>query len=121
MRVLRTIGVFVFAAFTWIFFVSQSFGDAVYVIGHLFTGLTSPATYFLSGFHAFGFSNRFLIATLFFIALLAVYDGFSLKTDCIEWISRQNKFVRNLVYWGLVLIIVFFRAAGEAEFVYFQF
>jgi D-alanyl-lipoteichoic acid acyltransferase DltB (MBOAT superfamily) len=119
--ILKTLGVFLFIAFTWIFFVSKSLNDALYVIGHLFTGISSPLAYLQEGFYAFSFSKSKLLSILFFIFMLAVYDGFSLKTDCIQWISKQNKLVRNLAYWGLVLIIVFFRATVEAEFVYFQF
>ena len=121
MAILKTLGVFIFIAFTWIFFVSKSLNDALYVIGHLFTGIGSPLAYLQEGFYAFSFSKSKLLSILFFIFMLAVYDGFSLKTDCIQWISSQNKLVRNLAYWGLVLIIVFFRATVEAEFVYFQF
>lgn len=121
MGFLRGLFVFIFTSFAWIFFVSNSLSDAVYVISHMFSGITSPVSYLHNGFSSVGFTapNRNII--LIFIALLGVYDYLSMKRNVIDLISKQKAGIRYLIYLILLCVILLFRATRPAEFVYFQF
>lgn len=119
---IRVIFVFAFCSFAWIFFVSDSIGDACYVITHMFHGIGNTLTYLRGGFVDIGLEKLPFLLICLWIALLAIYDLVSLKTDVIKIISDRKKVIRWSVYVCLVLIIVFFSQKGiAAEFVYFQF
>lgn len=121
-RWIRVLFVFAFASFAWIFFVSNSMGDAIYVIGHLFDGILYLIDYLRYGFGAISMSKVELAKDVFLIGLLIIFDFFSLKMDVISELSKQNLVVRWTAYVCLGLIIVFFSQKGvAAEFVYFQF
>lgn len=114
--------VFAFVTFAWIFFVSNSIGDAFYVIAHMGEGVTSPVSYIYKGIIDIGISASDLINVCFTVLILAVYDYLSLNKDVIECISRWNVFVRWAIYVAFTLVLVFFSHKGvAAEFVYFQF
>lgn len=119
---LRVLVVFAFCAFAWIFFVSNSIGDAGYVIRHLFDGIIHPRTYILTGFAALGMTRNMLLQVIVLILILAVYDYISLKVDVIAELGKKRVPIRWLAYIGLGVILVFFSQKGvAAEFVYFQF
>lgn len=113
--------VFLFCAFSWIFFASNTISDAIYVVSHLFDGLSNPLSYILNGFITIGMSKIKLTIILFNILLLSVYDYISLTKDCITLISEKNIFIRYICYIFLLSMIILFKASGQAEFVYFQF
>ena len=119
---LRTLFVFCFICITWIFFVSNSLDDALYVITHLFSGLKNPIAYLKKGVYAINILTPNLIYSVISIALLAIYDYFSLKTDVINSISNRSKPIRWTVYiLILILIILSIPATKTSEFIYFQF
>lgn len=121
-RFIRVAIIFAFCSFAWIFFVSNSIGDAFYVIGHLFDNITSPITYLHDGFTAIDMGKKSLVIMLLYILLLSTYDLISLKYDVINVISDQKIIIRWGIYVCLLLIIIFFSQKGiGAEFVYFQF
>ena len=118
---LRVVFVFAFASFAWIFFVSNSLGDAGYVIKHAFDGITTPVTYLKNGFVDIGLGKMRLLVVLFEVFLLGIYDYISLKYDCINEISKKPVLVRYFVYLSILFINLCFKASVQAEFVYFQF
>jgi D-alanyl-lipoteichoic acid acyltransferase DltB (MBOAT superfamily) len=117
----RVIFVFAFCTFAWIFFVSDSLGDAGYVILHLFDGILDPITYLYSGFADIGMVKMKFLTVTFGVLLLAIYDYISLKADCIDEISKMPLPVRYGAYMLLLFLIMCFRATQQEEFVYFQF
>jgi D-alanyl-lipoteichoic acid acyltransferase DltB (MBOAT superfamily) len=117
----RVVFVFLFCTFAWIFFVSNSIGDAVYVISNMFTGIANPIQYITNGVYGIGLTQITLLEVAIFIFILGVYDYVSLKVDCIEIISCTKPIVRYGVYMFMLCLIMFFRAVVGAEFVYFQF
>lgn len=120
--VLRCFIVFVFCAFAWIFFAAPSMGDAVYVVKHLFDGITSPVAYLRGGFVDLGMEISTLLALTAGMLLLGIYDFISLKKDVITLISEKKAFVRWTVYVLMALVVIFFSQKGiAAEFVYCQF
>jgi len=119
---LRVVFVFTFASFAWIFFVSNSLIDAVYVISHIFTGITSPIAYLHNGFVNVGMDKSAFLKACLFVIILTIYDYFSLERDVISEISKKNTITRWIIYICFGLIIVFLSQKGvAAEFVYFQF
>lgn len=119
---IRVLFVFLFASLAWIFFVSNSIGDAGYVITHWLIGITSPIAYLKQGFAGAGLGKgdlAFLIPTLL---LLVVYDYLSLKKDVITIISSKKMSLRWVVYVVFVLwMIISIPANNVTEFIYFQF
>ena len=58
----------------------------------------------------------------FFIAVLMIFDYFSMKTDVIQWISERKVYVRWAVYLIFIwVILAFMQPVKTTEFVYFQF
>lgn len=113
--------VFMFCSFAWIFFVSGTLTDAIFVVTHLFHNISHPLLYFEEGVRLVGGKSFITVAT-FFITVLLTYDYYSLKFDVIERISSKNRLTRWCIYTCFCLIIVFFSKKGVAtEFVYFQF
>ena len=122
LRVVRTVIVFIFCTFAWIFFVSNSISDAFYVISNCFDGIKSPLSYLHDGFANLGFGKDMLVILGSFICIMAVYDYISVKRDFVEWIESKNKVIQWLFYIAVGLILVFFSKKGvAAEFIYFQF
>lgn len=119
---IRALIVFAFVSFAWIFFVSNSMGDAAYVIGHLFDNILNPIEYLHDGFVDINMGKTELIKEIILMAILVVFDFFSLKMDVISELSKKNLVIRWAAYVCLGLIIVFCSQKGvAAEFVYFQF
>ena len=122
LRALRTVIVFAFCAFAWIFFVSHSISDAFYVITNCFDGIGNPIAYLHDGFANLGFGKGMLAVFGSFILIMALYDFISVKRDFIAWISSKKKVFQWLFYITVGLIVVFFSKKGvAAEFIYFQF
>ena len=118
---LRVILCFLFCSFAWIFFVSDSLGDAFYVIGHLFSGCQSPITYLREGIGKVGFSNIKMMEITISVMLLAIYDFVSSKKDCISSINEKNILIRHAFVIGIILLIITCGYTGQSTFVYFQF
>ena len=119
---IRVFIVFSFVSFAWIFFVSNSMGDAVYVIGHLFDNILNPVDYLRDGFRNIGMGKVLAAKVISLMPILGVFDFFSLKVDVISELSKKNLIMRWMAYICLGLIMVFFSQKGvAAEFVYFQF
>lgn len=119
----RIIFVFGFCSFAWIFFVSNSIGDAFYVILHMLNGISSPLSYVNSGRIGIGLDKYTILFSGINIILLAIYDFCSLKNkDVIKIISSKRSIIRWSIYciftlWMLLNIPV----ADATEFIYFQF
>lgn len=127
-RWIRVLFVFLFSVFAWIFFVSKSLGDALYVITNMFVGITSPLVYLKQGFGTLITTTKEGIILLFLfipIILMGVYDYVSLKGDVIEIISSKKIQVRWTVYYVFTLFLLLWISTNieytQPEFIYFQF
>ena len=121
--ILKTFIVFCFCVITWLFFASQSLSDAIYIIKHVFDGISAgPMTYIATGFKNLGLDKVTLAFLSVSIILLMVYDYFSLKRDVITIISSQKTYIRWGVYVLFILwIIISLPSVAATEFIYFQF
>lgn len=109
---------FIFCSFTWIFFRSENVSDSIYVISHMFDGISSGSNYFNS---SIGISLSKGLRLLFFCILLFVYDFASLNKDVIEWISAKPLIIRWAVYIIMTMFLFLFSKVGNNSFIYFQF
>lgn len=120
-NVIRTVIIMAIVTFAWIFFAANTISDAKYIILNQFVGIADFAGYIKTGFTTLSL-NAFSIAKIIvFVGMLAVYDVFALKNDCIKWLEEKPAYVRHIVCFGLILIIILFGASAEKEFIYFQF
>ncbi len=123
--VIRVLCVFVFVCLAWIFFRANTFGDAVYVLTHLFEGIGDPVSYVRTGFDTFRnaglMQSSDLQLAFIWIAVLLVHDFIELKQNAWEWLGRFGKPVRYTFYFALLFVILYSRQLGDYEFVYFQF
>lgn len=113
--------VFLICAFAWIFFASNTFGDAFYIIGHMFEGISDPVAYLKAGTQT-NLSWETIRCLFVSFGILAVFDYFSLKKDVIYRISELRKPLRWGIYVAfLVWLLMNIQLAEHSEFIYFQF
>ncbi len=119
---IRCVLCFAFCAFAWIFFVSDSLSEALYVITNMFCGASHPLTYFADGFEAVGLVKGAPVYLIISLVLMAAFDLCSMRKDVIEVISSRKKVVRWIIYVVFVLwIIINVPCTDTSEFIYFQF
>lgn len=111
--------VFCFCNIAWVFFRAENFSQAIYVLSHVFTGISNPKSYFQT---SLGMSVYHLILYLGCILLLAIYDYFNQDGTVLIKISLWKKGFQWALYIVIGLMVVFLSQKGvAAEFVYFQF
>lgn len=122
LKPLRILGVFLFAAFAWIFFRAQSISEALYVIRYACSGIMNPISYLSEGYHNLEITKNAFLTCISMIVLLAVYDVLSLKYDVISCISKWKIGFRWMLYLIVILLILFCAPIGNnSSFIYFQF
>lgn len=113
---------FLLVCFTWIFFRANTLEDACWIISHLFWNISNPGQYLQTAVVCLGLSPLSAMGMLLSVAILGIYDYFSLKYDVIQKISAQKCFLRWPIYIVLLVVIALFSEKGVAtEFIYFQF
>ena len=119
----RVVGVFCFCSFAWIFFAAQSMTDAVYIIRHMFDGITGGfVSYLYSGFVSIGLDRISLAYLLISVLILLIFDRLSLQKDVIESLSKKHTVSRWIIYVLFMLwTILNLPAVVATEFIYFQF
>lgn len=125
-RLLGVLCTFCLVCLGWIFFRATSAQDGWYILTHLGTGLSTL-------FHA-GFWEAALSPTGFFdkngpilcacIALLAasdIWQSAGKELPLARKLRSKPFFFRWPVYYGLLLLILFFGNFGQSQFIYFQY
>ena len=119
---IRMAAVFAVCCFAWVFFVSDCVSDAFYTLSHMFRGISDPIGYLTVGIDGMGLDFPKLSGLCLPIAVLAVFDWFSLKEDVIAAISSRKWYIRWPVYLALVLwLMIMLPSEQTSEFIYFQF
>lgn len=113
---------FIVMMFVWVFFRAQNVDDAIYVLTHMFSGISHPYSYIVSGLYSFDMTmgELFFYLGIYLIPLFAV-DLISVKYDLIEIINRRPAVIRYTIYYILVMMVLMFHYVGEVNFIYFQF
>ena len=118
----RVVLVFAVCCFAWVFFVSDCTTDALFTLRHLFNGISNPIAYLNAGFLNLNIFPEKMLGIFAPIALLTVYDWYSMKKDVISAISAQQWYIRWAVYLMFTLwLIVMMPYNQTSEFIYFQF
>lgn len=116
--------VFVFATIAWVFFKAESLSDALYVLGNMFVGITSPVAYIKGGLNALGINGSMFVHLAIIILMLVVYDFVNIRHNVIKLIGKLPVWLRWIIYVAFIdLIIIWFLQYGadSSSFVYFQF
>ena len=115
---------FLFVNFAWIFFRSESIGDATTVIESMTSaiaelGQTGPGA--VEASYIVGMNNTEFMLSLYFISTLFFTDYF-LKDRGIEAVSSTMSIpVRWLFSWFLLVNLVLLAPSDTGAFIYFQF
>ncbi|MBR1691413.1 MAG: MBOAT family protein [Lachnospiraceae bacterium] len=117
----RWISTFLFVAAAWVFFRAQSLSEAVYIFGHMFTGITAPVSYVVNGIQDLGIKPVDGAALLAALTLLGVHDYVAQRENPFVLLGRLPKWGRTAVYYCFLLFVLLFASFNAKEFVYFQF
>lgn len=121
-RPVRALVTFLLVMLAWIFFRSSNIRDAIYVFGHMFSGLANIKLYFISGLKILNISFLAIVKLSFVYFLpLVMYDYISLKKDIIKSLGDQSVLLRSSVIVFMTFMILIFGHVGQSSFVYFQF
>lgn len=115
-KVLKITLTFHLVTFAWIFFRANSLGDAIYIVTHLFHGL-SPA-FALSGMKV---SMPIFVLCLFLWIGVWVASIFEERAGSVHCAFARLRWLRWPSYYMLIFSILFLAANRTVEFIYFQF
>ena len=101
---------FFLTCFAWIFFRATNIGEAFEYIQGFWTNQLLPNNNLET-------INRSFILILFLFMLLE----WLFRNGMPEFVRSKHAALRLTIYYGLVVLIVFFGAFGSEEFIYFQF
>ena len=111
--------VFCFVAAAWCFFRAGSCREACYVFAHMADGLSQPLSYIDVGVHAF--DTKAIKNMIVPVLLLVVYDYVALDKDPIQLIGQLPTYVRKIIYFVFLFLLLMLASFNSQEFVYFQF
>ena len=122
-RAVRVFITFLLVMMAWVFFRANSIGEALYVLGNLFTGISDVRAYFVeAGYKVFEASLGDKVSAFMSILTLCVWDWGSLKRDVITRITmKKSPVLRYAFYFGLLTALLCLQAIDTTDFVYFQF
>jgi alginate O-acetyltransferase complex protein AlgI len=130
---------FLLAAFAWIFFRANSLGDAVYIAGHLGSGVASLIVNIVTGNRAavraatdisrngltLGFAKESyspeMLILVVSLLVLWVVDAVEERAGDAPVLRSKPLLVRWAVYYLLICGILFFGMFNSQQFIYFRF
>lgn len=112
---------FVVVMMAWVFFRAQSVSDGLYVLVHMWHGVTKPLAYIMKGLGDFDLTLTEGISLALPIFILFIYDYAALEGNPILRIRRLSPKVRWTVYYIFILLVLLLASFNAQEFVYFQF
>lgn len=106
----------------WVFFRAGSLADAWRIITFIPFDIANFENYLKTTVICLDMTYAHMVYMCIPVALLAIYDYASLKTDVLSWIAKRKAWVRYPVYILFILTILLFSEKGvSTEFFYFQF
>lgn len=124
---------FFLISFSWIFFRSQSLSDALYICTHLFSGFKQPVAslahlhfspiveLFFKSIRVLKFSKIDLLVSMGSLICLFIVGKLQRTVNVRKWFMGKPVFLRWVVYYSLLLVIILFGKFGSNQFIYFQF
>ncbi len=119
--------IFVLVCFAWIFFRADSLADALYIITHLFDGLSifisniGNISELKSILNVFGISPVLFIEIWVSILFLLFVQYLRGEKDLYGYFKNKNIFYSWSFYYLVIFWILSFGYFGEQPFIYFQF
>lgn len=119
-RFISWLGVMIYWGPSAVLMRTDTFADTIYVFKKFFLyDLRHPSQFKQT---AIDIHKPDGIYCFFFIAVLMIFDYFSMKFDVIEWISKKKVYIRWAIYVVFIwAILAFMQPVKTTEFVYFQF
>lgn len=123
--VMQTLFTFTLVCFAYIFFRSDTFDQAWYIISHSVRGwgvIFSPMDFWAAAVSLMG-SVRVLFIVLFAAAVLFVLEYIELrrKEDFARLVEHTGAVSRWVIYYALLFAIALFGCFEASSFIYFQF
>lgn len=115
-RYVQISATFALICFAWIFFRAQNINDALYIAGHLWSGLSIPAEWRLK-------KTELCIAVTLIVFLVGV-QSLQKHTRIRPMLAQKSVALRWMVYYAFISTIVLsvlFRGDYQRPFIYFQF
>ena len=120
-RVLQICKTFILFDIAAVFFRADSVATAVTVLKKSLL-LGNSGMILNGGLYELGLDERNMILLILALLILFVWAVMrECKINVLAWIGKQNVFMRYLLYWGAVVLIIFSMDTVGAEFIYFQF
>jgi len=123
LALLQTLITFFLAAMAWVFFRAKTISDAFYIIKYSFVGFGESIHKFLhhqlnlhEGMRGFDF--RLGILAILLMETLHILQN---KVNLTQWLMSRPILVRWSIYYGAVLLILWFGVYENKKFIYFQF
>ena len=113
--------VFTLVCLCWIFFRTETVGQSFYVLRHMLDGIIDIQEYILTGYRDLQLSRVKVFRIGIPFVILLIYDYVSLKEDPILFMGRFPGWVRWMIYYLLIFLIILIGNFGNTQFVYFQF
>lgn len=115
---------FVLVAVGWVFFRASDVNTAFYMIKTMVVGFPDIIQNIIAGqpvLEYLGLSNRQIILSVLLIILLETVHVVQNKIDLPKFFMERPKLVRWAVYYGVILVIIFYGVFENRQFIYFQF
>ena len=121
---ISTIYTFITVTLLWVFFRAKDFNDAFYIVRYALTGMKNFASvqYWSATLSQLFKTNVVeMFIALFCVSVIFVTEFIASKHSISQLISKQNQFVRFVIYSSLLLVIILLRNTEAFEFIYVQF
>jgi D-alanyl-lipoteichoic acid acyltransferase DltB (MBOAT superfamily) len=123
LKCLQIIVTFSLVNFAWIFFRANTISDALYISGHLFSGLGEMSNFVVvkASLSGLGLSDIEFVTVLLCIIVMQGIHLLQRNKNIIGMLSSKPIWIRWSAYYGLIFAILFLGVFGRKEFIYFQF
>jgi len=121
---LQVITTFLLVSFAWIFFRAKDLDTALYIGKNIFTGLPNIFQKIITSqpiLENLGISEIDLFRSFLLIIFLELVHYIDNKKRISELLLKSHVIVRWTVYYGLILLTIFYGVFEKRQFIYFQF
>jgi alginate O-acetyltransferase complex protein AlgI len=121
---LETVITFILVGFAWIFFRASDVSTALYIAGHLFSGLGETVRQFVHGqlwLPDLGVAPGEVLFSACLIIFLEVVHFLQNKINFNKFLSEKPVVLRWTVYYLVIFSILVFGVFQSRQFIYFQF
>jgi alginate O-acetyltransferase complex protein AlgI len=121
---LTTITTFVLVTFAWIFFRANNINSAIYIAKHILTGFHETAIKLLNKqvvLEYLGISKADMFLSVLLIMFIEMVNIIQMKKSISEIFLRQPSYIRWLIYYLFISVILILGVFENRQFIYFQF